>query len=132
MSVDELLADRLDKATDIRGPFPMPEWAPHVPEVWARKFTIARRQKVSRWIEEGDPEGWAQVVYRFALDAEGARLFHNPGQLRILLEAEDDYVIIRLAKWIMRLDAEVPSLDDLMGESKGIPNGGGATTSQPG
>ena len=101
MSADNLINSREKLLDPLRGPYVVDEWDGHIPEVWARTFTIKKRQGIERFLTNDDPEGYAECVYRYALDKNGNRLFSNRGQREFLFNQESDVVIQDLGLWIM-------------------------------
>lgn len=112
----------------LRGPYPTPEWAPELPAIYARPYTIADQRVLEPYIRDDNPEGWAEVIIRCALDDEGARLF-QPRAVGAWLRTRERYsVVSRIAAWIMSNDDE----DDRQCPSCGAPLGELGNAHRPG
>jgi hypothetical protein len=74
-ALTEFIEARELELNELRGPFAVPEWADYgdgrFAKVYATTWTIAKQQRVSKFITADDPEGFSQVVWRFALNSFG-------------------------------------------------------------
>ena len=55
---------------EILGPLETPEWAPYVPRIYKRKFTIDRRRVVESWIARDDPVVELAVMLGASIQAD--------------------------------------------------------------
>lgn len=114
MSAADDLTDRLlSTRKELRGPFETPEFAPEVPEIFARVFTLASEQGVKKWIQDDNPRGFAELVARNARSSDGELIF-KPVHAAALEQAAAGTAVKRMAIWIMQSD-EALTLDQAAG-----------------
>ena len=82
----------------------------HVPEwnltIYAKaRFTLDMMKPLRRFAEESNPEALAEAMVRYALDADGARLFTREHKAKIM-RYMDSSVVARVGGWIMGNDDE--------------------------
>lgn len=109
----ELLADELlNGRKTLRGPFPTPAWAPHVPEIWARRYTLDDENRVAHLIEKNDQRAYAAIVVYNARDSEGATIF-RPAHRAALSAGAAAGEVKNAALWIMgKLDEDGEPVDE--------------------
>lgn len=95
----------------------VPEWrdVATLPEViYSRPYTLYDERSMKQFARDDNPDGFAEVVVRKAVDEKGARLFAD-GDRPALVRVCPAAVLKRIATAII---ASAPSVEDALGNSE--------------